>query len=102
MVKYILERLEYVGDTKEEAEALAGGGGKSGGGQTYEPKPMNTTTSVGNLLDVQPETYTDKDEKKADTVSKKKLGTRGLQIPLEANKSTTTKPATPSTTGVQI
>ena len=100
MVKYIVDRLEYVGYTKEEAEALAGGGGKSGGGQTYTPRPMNTTTSVGNLLDAKAETYSDKDKKKADTIDKKKLGTRGLQIPLVAKKSTTV--ASPSTTGVQI
>ena len=62
------------------------GGGKSGGGQVEAPKPITTTTSVGNALSAAPQTFNEEDSLK-DKVSTKKLGTRGLRIPLTTDKT---------------
>lgn len=60
------------------------GGGKSGGGQIEVAKPMQTTTSVGSALDAPVQTF---EEDKKDSVDKKKMGTRGLQIPMVSPKT---------------
>jgi len=72
------------------------GGGKSGGGQTYTPPPIKTSTSIGNQLEAGAKTLEEED--KSSAVDKAKLGTRGLQIPLAATKST---PASAANTGIQ-
>jgi hypothetical protein len=74
-----------------------GGGGKSGGTQTAMPAPINTTTPIGGQLDAPTETL-DTDTTGVDDIDKKKMGTRGLQIPLASEKSTPTA----ATTGVQV
>ena len=70
------------------------GGGKSGGGQTATPPPMITTTSIGSALDAAQPTF-EEDKDKTSMIDKKKLGTRGLQIPL-ANPTTTNTAAGPA------
>lgn len=64
------------------------GGGKSGGGATEVAKPITTTTSVGNALDATQEVFEEETDA-LDTIDKKKLGTRGLRIPLAAESSNT-------------
>lgn len=76
------------------------GGGKSGGGQVATPPPINTTTSVGSQLDAPAETF-DEDTEKLSKIEKKKMGTRGLQIPLTNTATTATAPSA-YTTGVSI
>ena len=71
------------------------GGGKSGGGQTEVAPPISTTTAVGSALDAPQETFEEED--KLDKVETKKLGTRGLRIPLG-----NTTPTTQANTGVQL
>ncbi len=73
------------------------GGGKSGGGQTAAPSPIMTTTAVGSALEGPPVTFEESDKK---VIDKKKLGTRGLQIPLAADKTTTG--TTVASGGIQI
>jgi hypothetical protein len=77
------------------------GGGKSGGDQVVIPTPMKTTTSIGNQLDAAPQTL-DESKRREDAVDTKKLGTIGLRIPLQTDKSTTTIPKTAATSGVQV
>ena len=74
-------------------------GGKSGEVEAETPMDLVTNTAIGAEVGAS-KTFEDS-TKKADTIDKKKLGTRGLQIPLAADTSTTTE-VTPSTTGVQI
>ena len=74
---------------------------KTGGDKVETPASMTTSTSVGNKLDAVGKTYNpDEEESKRKAVNKKRLGTRGLQIPMTAPDSTTT--STPSTTGIQL
>ena len=77
------------------------GGGKSGGDQVTLPTPMNTTTNIGNQLDAAPQTL-DESKRREDAIDTKKLGTRGLRIPLQTDTSTTNTKQTAATTGVQI
>ena len=74
------------------------GGGKSGGGATAAPAPVMTTTSIGNILDTAGETLKE-DDKATKAIDKKKLGTRGLQIPLESPQTT---PKASVSGGVQV
>ena len=76
------------------------GGGKSGGTQTQAVPDVSTKTSVGNQLDAPTETLEENDVA-TDAVDRKKLGTRGLRIPLASNKSSTITPSAAST-GFQI
>ena len=69
------------------------GGGKRGGGATEVAKPMTTITSVGSALDAPEATF---EEEKLNKVETKKMGTRGLRIPLENT------PTTQANTGVQL
>ena len=71
------------------------GGGKSGGGQVATPPPVNTMTSIGNQLDAPVQTLEEED--KTSMIDRKKLGTRGLQIP-----KTEAKPVTGTVLGVQL
>ena len=71
------------------------GGGKSGGNQVATPTPLNTMTSIGNQLDAPVQTLEEED--KTSMIEKKKLGTRGLQIP-----KTEAKPVTGTVLGVQL
>jgi len=65
-----------------------GGGGKSGGQQTMAAAPIQTRASVGNQLDIQTPAF-EEETVTEETVDKKKMGTRGLQIPLTSGTSTT-------------
>jgi len=76
-----------------------GGGGKSGGGATMAPPPAPVNTIGNGIDDVVTKTAVEEDVK-VDAIDKKKLGTRGLQIPLTADNSTATPTA--ATTGVQL
>lgn len=79
------------------------GGGKSAPAPEVAA-PIQTTTAVGNALGATPQTLDpEADIKKEKTVDKKKLGARGLQIPLAA-ESSTTKVTTPSpaSTGITL
>ena len=71
------------------------GGGKSGGGQVATPPPVNTMTSIGNQLDAPVQTLEEED--KTSMIDKKKLGTRGLQIP-----KTEARPVIGTVLGVQL
>ncbi len=91
LLNEFFERVKYEGYTYEEAAQAAGGGGKMGGGQTYAPPPpVQTTNNIGSQLDAPSETYEDDTIVENDT-QKKRKGTRGLQIPLATDKSTTNK-----------
>ena len=75
------------------------GGGK--GNVAPEAAPaMQTTTNVGEMEDPVEKTFEGDSIDTEKAIDKKKMGTRGLQIPLAADKSTTSDTA--STTGVQI
>ena len=69
------------------------GGGKSGGGQVAAPQPINTLTSVG-VPEAPEETF---EEEVVSELDKKKIGTRGLRIPMAD-----TTYLTPSASGVQL
>ena len=100
LLSKIGEMIDYDGYTYDEVcEAAGGGGGGKGGGQQQQtPDPIQTTTSIGNQLTNTDATFEAGDEeKKRAGVDKKKLGTRGLQIPLATPKSNTA-----ATTGVQL
>ena len=100
LLSKIGEMIDYDGYTYDEVcEAAGGGGGKGGGGsQVQAPDPIHTTTSIGNQLTNTDTTFEAGDtEKKRAGVDKKKLGTRGLQIPLATPTSNTA-----ATTGVQL
>ena len=76
---------------------MGGGGGKAGGQQTAVASPMNTTTDIGDIG------KSSKQVEETSTITesavdKKKLGTRGLQIPLASDKSAPTA----ADTGVQV
>jgi len=73
-----------------------GGGGK-GQVAAEAPKPMQTTTSIGNQLDAQANTFDEGAVDKEKSVDKKRMGTRGLQIPM-----TSTQTSTAANTGVQV
>ena len=75
-----------------------GGGGKSGGGATVAPPPLPVSTIGNTIDDVVQKTATEEDVT-LDSVDKKKLGTRGLQIPLASPASTTN---TAAGSGVQV
>ena len=75
------------------------GGGKGAPATPETPKPVSTTTSIGNQLEGQAETADSDTIDKESAVDKKKLGTRGLQIPLTAPSTATVAPAT---TGIQV
>ena len=77
-----------------------GGGGKSGGGATQQAPVMQTTTTLGEDLEIGVKELDNTDVVTEDDLAIKKKGTRGLQIPLNSNKSTPT--ATPASTGVQV
>ena len=101
----------YEGYTYEELCKHAGGGGGKGGTAPAQVAPMQTTTSganIANLLGGQSERYDEKEAlDKEVAVNTKKMGTRGLQIPLDATSSATAaagtgKTSSPQTTGVNI
>ena len=124
MIRWVMDRIEFDGLTREEAFASAGGGSAlggflgggvgsllggigdlfgedtTGGDQTVAPTKMETTTSVGGQLSKSKEADTDATSGES-AVNKKKLGTRGLQIPLTSSSSNTTA-SSPSSTGVQL
>jgi len=77
------------------------GSGKSPTVAPVVPQPINTSTSVGSKLDTQVETFDDS-KLKDSAVNKSKLGTRGLQIPLASDTSTTPTSVSPATTGLKI
>lgn len=86
-----------------------GGGGKSGGTTVVEaedPPDMYTNTSastISNLLGGAAENFDEKDAVESSTkVSKKKLGTRGLQIPLAKGSTAPTGTPTPASIGVNV
>jgi len=76
-----------------------GGGGKSGGGATQQAPVMNTSTVMGDELEMGVEALTDDTVAKEDTLAIKKKGTRGLQIPMAKDNQTT---PTAAATGVQL
>ena len=76
------------------------GGGK-GTVSAETPMPIQTTTTVGSQLDATPQTFEEGTTDKADSIDKKKLGTRGLQIPLTSTTSNTA-PAESPNTGLQV
>ena len=76
------------------------GGGKTGGQQTAAVPDMITTTGIGSQLDAPMETL-EEEASTVDAVDRKKLGTRGLRIPLASNKSNTITPSA-STTGFSV
>lgn len=76
-------------------------GGKDSSTAPEAPVDFVTNTLVGSDMGGNVKTFDDESKKKEDTINKKKMGTRGLQIPLAAEASTTTE-ASPSETGVQI
>ena len=76
------------------------GGGKGGSSEPEVISPIQTISDVGGLPEGSIDTYTeDEDKKKEESVAKKRLGARGLRIPLKSTKSTTN---TPSQTGLNI
>ena len=101
MFSKICEMIAYDGLTYDELCSMAGGGGKDAQVTPIVPQPINTQTSAGSQLDIQVPTLDDS-KIKENAVDKKKLGTRGLQIPLEAPTSTTNTESTPASTGLQI
>lgn len=103
MIKWLFDRIEYCGYTKEEAEALAGGGGKSGGQQVMTPPPITTRTALGGQDSLnQAQTFDNTKDPISKAVDKKKLGTRGLVIPLAKDNSTAPVIHTAANTGVQV
>ncbi len=72
---------------------------KKSGPAPEAPKPIETTTNVGNLLDPVQQVFDEgKEDKKADMVKTAKQGTSGMQI----KDKTTPLTATAATTGIQI
>jgi hypothetical protein len=101
MLNEFFERLKYDGLTYDELCQMAGGGGKSPTVEAVAPPPIQTTTDIGSQLDTQVATL-DESKEKIDSIDKKKLGTRGLQIPLQSTQSTTNTQSTPASTGLQV
>jgi hypothetical protein len=99
MIQTFLEMVEYEGYTYEGlcAAAGGGGGGKSGGDQTAAVLPTNTVTDVGDI-GKSDKTVEEVSPISEDAVDVKKMGTRGLQIPLTSTHSTPTA----ATTGIQV
>ena len=87
MLKRFYERIIYEGYTYKEL-CIAGGGAKSMPAPET-PQAMVTSTSVGDLLEAPPQTLKAVDTVKIDAIDRKKLGTRGLQIPLQSSTSDT-------------
>ena len=77
-----------------------GAGGSKGKVAPQAVAPITTTSSIGNKLSAQGSTFNEGAVDKEKSVDKKKLGTRGLQIPMAATQSNTK--STPATTGVQL
>ena len=76
-------------------------GGKSGEVAAETPRDFITSTGIG-IGEGATKTF-DKDTAGAEVgISKKKMGTRGLQIPLVADSATTAEKTTAPGTGVQI
>lgn len=75
-------------------------GGKSG--KVAAEKPMDFITNTGVGTDMGTAKTFDETTDKRGSIDKKKMGTRGLQIPLASDVSTTLDVPTASTTGVQI
>ena len=72
------------------------GGGK-GGSEPEVIRPIETSSEVGNLPEGSVETLSEEETKnKEEAVAKKRLGARGLRIPLKSNQSTTTTASTSS------
>ena len=76
-------------------------GGKSGKVKAETPMDIITNTGIGGQLSGTSKTFDDT-KSKEDSINKKKMGTRGLQIPLVADTSTTEVASSAPTTGVQI
>lgn len=93
MLNKILEMIDYDGYTYAELCAAAGGGGKSGQVAPQAPTAMNTKTAVGSQLDAPEELLEEDSEEEITAIEKKKMGTRGLQIPLADTQSTTVSAA---------
>lgn len=75
-------------------------GGKSGKVAAEKPIDFITNTAVGAEAGAA-KTFEESDSKR-EGIDKKKMGTRGLQIPLAADASTTDITSSAPTTGVQI
>lgn len=75
-------------------------GGKSGKVAAEKPMDFITNTAVG-VGETGSKTFEESDSKR-EGIDKKKMGTRGLQIPLAADASTTDITSSAPTTGVQI
>ncbi|OYT57736.1 MAG: hypothetical protein B6U76_00070 [Desulfurococcales archaeon ex4484_217_2] len=76
-----------------------GGGGK-GSSSPAPIRPMQTTSSVGDIAEGSGATLTEDETKtREEAVARKREGTRGLRIPLKSRKSTT---KTPGSTGVNV
>lgn len=75
-------------------------GGKSGKVAAQKPQDFLTNTGIG--IGETPGKTLDTSTLKADSIDKKKMGTRGLQIPLVADTSTTETTSSAPGTGVQI
>ena len=99
-IQSILEMIHYEGYTYDElcAAAGGGGGGKSGGGAVQQAPAMTTTTTLGSDLELGVKELDNADVVSEDAVDIKKKGTRGLQIPLTKDNTT----STPANTGVQV
>jgi hypothetical protein len=77
------------------------GGGK-GTVKAETPKPITTTTSIGSALDAAATTFDEGAVDKEKSIDKKRMGTRGLQIPMTSTKSSTLTGTSPASTGVQV
>ena len=99
MIKNFMERLNYDGLTIEEMNKLAGGGGKKGPAPEAAKDRLMFSPGAGDLLKKAKGTLKEDNLDKSDSINRKSLGTRGLQIPLTASKSTT---KTAANTGVQV
>jgi hypothetical protein len=96
MMQKIKEIIMYEGYTYDEVCKYAGGG-KSGKVAAEAPKAFQSITGIG-VESGAPKTMEDTSTKE-NTIATKRMGTRGLQIPLASTASTT---ATPANTGVQV
>ena len=82
---------------------MGGSKRRTGGDTVVTPVPMqqNTMSTIGNQLDAKPETL-DESKRKEEAVDTRKLGTRGLRIPLTSDKSTPTSGNPAASLGIQI
>ena len=76
---------------------MGGGGGKTGGKQTAMTAPVETVTDIGDIGKSN-KTVDEASIAAESAVDKKKMGTRGLQIPMNSAQSAPTA----ATTGVQV